>query len=126
MRLVCFISFSRMRTVILLSIPAAMTYFCKDVRCLWSEVSDDGTSYSDRFAVSLSAEERELLSKASSAGLRDPVQLYASAFYRSPTFALERLLIGAYFRCWQTNSELYRSDWNVGTTVGGLFRVSCF
>jgi hypothetical protein len=91
------------------------------VRCLWADVSNDGTSYSDRFTVPLSLEQRELLSKASSVSLRDPVQLYASAFYRSPTFALERWLI------WRTGSELlYRSDWEVGTNVGKMFTVSCF
>ena len=77
----------------------------------------------DRYGVTLSDAEGALLKEAAAAGLRDPVQLFASAFYRSPSFALERVGLALLWWEWNSNGDLYGREWKVGSSVGGVFTV---
>jgi hypothetical protein len=104
--------------VVLAGSPVALWWACSDVR----SVAIAGDEF-DRYAVSLTPEESALLKRASAAGLRDPAQLLASAFYRSPSFAVERLGLLLLTWHWESNGELYARDWKVGSSVGGVFTV---
>ncbi len=98
--------------------PVGLWWVCQDVR----SVPVFGDEF-DRYAVCLTPEESALLKQASSAGLRDPAQLLASAFYRSPAFAIERVSLALLSWEWNSNGDLYAREWKVGSSVGGFFTV---
>ena len=81
------------------------------------------SGYSDRYVICFTPEETQKVRRALRVSKREPSQLAASAFFRSPAFSLERVLLGVLFFEYQSNHELLHRDWNKGQTVSSKFAV---
>ena len=107
-----------MKTILFVGVPLGVAFACRNV----TRVSQSSNPFRDLYAIELSKEEASLLAKASAEGLRQPIQLFASAFFRSLPFGLERLVLLVVTRTWNSNSELFSSSWEK-QNVAGIFNV---
>ena len=97
--------------------PFGLYFASKDV------TSERGAGAHDRFSISFNDAEKAKLGRVLRLTSRNPSQFAASAFYRSPAFSLERILLGVIFVEYQSNHELYTRNWTTGETVSGAFMV---
>lgn len=100
------------------AVPTGLLWAVRDV----SRIAIVGAEH-DRFSVPLLASEAALLTGAASIARRDRTQLFASAFYRSLSFAPERYLLAAVTRRVDSDAELLARQWSPGDCVSGAFEV---
>ncbi len=105
--------------VLLVAAPAGLWYLTSDVHRVPTEAKEF-----DRYAVPLSTDENNSLKRAVALSRRDLAQLFASAFYRSPSFAPERIALAVASWDWESNHDLYTRPWVPGSSVGNLFVVA--
>jgi hypothetical protein len=103
-------------------LTAWLVYACRGVTSL--PVSHTApSSQLDHFTVPLSPDEQRLLARALTSSQRVHSQLGASAFYRSPAFAPERVALAMAFRSYDSDDELRSREWNRQQRVSGGFEV---
>ncbi len=111
-----------MKGLFFVGVPlGGLTFLCWDVKQVFVRSTPP---IEDRYSIELTAEERSLIKTASVVGMRNEVDMVASAFYRSPSFALERLLLTCLSQTWNSNAELFRSSWDLTDQVAGFFTVT--
>jgi hypothetical protein len=110
----------RMLKYSLLAVPAGVYYLTHEVE----KIKPVGNEF-DRYRVAFSEEEKELLQNAFQkiGSSRSPSQLMASAFYRSPSFAFERVFLGLFFLGYDKNADLFTREWKKGEKVSNSFTV---
>lgn len=103
----------------LVAAPVGIWYAVKNVE----RVAVRGGEY-DRYAITFDEWEQATVERAFEVAKgRQPSQLIASAFYRSPAFALERVGLGVFFWAYDSNHDLFHRSWDVGQQVSGSFEV---
>ena len=106
---------------LLLAAPPAVYYYTAEVEAM----SVKSGEY-DRYRVRFTDEEKVVVQQAFAkiGSARSPAQLMCSAFYRSPSFAFERLMLAALYWKLDKNQDLFVADWKLGDTVSNSFRVA--